>query len=681
MKLSLYIEVQQGYLYLLTDINTTHLKLFLLFITLSVSFTLSAQSSLQQLKNLKIDSLRHELLIHDVDSSYVKNLIKLGKIYTQIDFDSSLYFVNKGIEIASQLNNQKYLQAAFHLKGVVHFYQAEYSEALKDYYESSHIAEQLKDTAAWNTSLQNLGKVYEVQGDHDRAYNYYDKGLKLLSDTSEPNLRALAYSNMANILYYKRYYKNALAYHKKAIQIRSENKNQNDLAYSYNDIAIVYREVGDIGQALRAYKDSYAILTQQEDKRGITHVASNIAGLYLAMNKLDSAKHYANESYNLAEEMELKHEWMGAATQLAELYERLGNYKTALSFERKAHALYDSVFTQEKMREIAQLETHVKFNEQEVRNKLLIEQKKAQDAKMDKQLVVTISSLIISFLLIGVIMIFIKERLKQRELTKRLTAANELLQHQQQELAKKNIEVKEHNNLLNNLNEEKNHLIGVVAHDLRNPLTSALSLSQLLECELEGDNHECIVGVKNALLRMNEMITRILDVKAIEAGHMNLSFESFELDEIVENVVEHCEHRAEMKGIKVIQKLQPVTVFADPHGVKQVLDNLLSNAIKFSPKGEIVEVIVSMIDEKLASVEIKDNGPGISKADMKRMFGKFQRLSAQPTAGESSTGLGLSIAKKFIDAMNCNIYCDSEEGNGSSFVVNVPLDVKKSIAS
>ncbi|KXX69474.1 ATP-binding protein [Flammeovirga sp. SJP92] len=618
----------------------------------------------------------------EVNEQYVKDLLSLCTLYNQSsDLDSALYFADQAIDVALQINDQEDLQQAYHLKGVVHYYQAEYSEALKDYFESSNIAKNLGDTSAWNVSIQNLGKAYEVQGEHDKAYIYYKEGLELLNDSSSARLRALAYSNMANILYYKEQYENSLAYHKKAIQIRRKENQKNALAYSYNDIAIVYRIVGEISQSLRAYKDAYNILDNLGDKRGLTQVASNIAGLYIDMNKLDSALHYAQESYQLATNLEARHELMGASSQLSELYERKGDYKSALMYVRQSHSLYDSVFTQEKMREVALLETHVRFKEQEARNQLLEEQKKAQQASMDKQLVVTIASLVISFLLIGVIMVFIKERLKQRELTKRLTAANELLQHQQSELALRNEEVKEHNELLNNLNEEKNHLIGVVAHDLRNPLTSALTLSQLLEVELDGDNQDCAKGVKNALLRMNEMITRILDVKAIEAGHMNLNMSSFDIDEVVETVVENCEHTAKKKDIQIIQKLKPVTVFADPNGVRQVLDNLLSNAIKFSPKEEKIEVEVKICSEEQASVIIKDNGPGISKSDMKRMFGKFQRLSAKPTDGESSTGLGLSIAKKFIDAMKGDIVCESEEGKGSAFIVKVPLDVKKSVAS
>lgn len=653
------------------------LLLFGLLFTINVF----AQNVIPHDRSYEIDSLKQNLLINEFDHDYIKTLLSLSTIYNQIDVDSALFYADEAVKISLQINNQSDLQKSYHLKGVAHYYQAEYSEALKDYFESLSIAESLKDTASWNGILQNLGKVYEVRSEHDKAYQYYEEGLELLNEESSPKLRALAYSNMANILFYKRKYEESLAYHKKAIKIRKAEGTVNSLAYSYNDIAIVYRSVGEIGQALRAYKESYAILTRLDDQRGLTHVAGGISGLYSALRKLDSALYFAQESYEIASNIDARHEKIGAAAQLADLYERKGNYKSALMFERQAHDLYDSVFTQEKMREVAQLENQAKFSEQEARTRLLEEQKKAQEARMDKQLVVTVASIIIIFLLIGVIMIFIKERLKQRELTTRITAANDLLQQQQIELAQKNTEVKERNERLNTLNEEKNHLIGVVAHDLRNPLTSALTLSQLLECELEGDDKECIQGVSNAMLRMNEMITRILDVKAIEAGHMNLQFRPFDIDEIVESVVEHCEHKAKRKNIQIIQKLKPVTVYADPNGVKQVLDNLLSNAIKFSPSSEEVVVKVSVIDEKNVEVIVQDNGPGISEIDKKKMFGRFQRLSAKPTGGESSTGLGLSIAKKLIDAMNGDIQCESCEGQGSSFIIKVPLHVSTTVAS
>ncbi|MBB6462856.1 ATP-binding protein [Flammeovirga kamogawensis] len=623
-----------------------------------------------QFQRSHIDSLQNEVRFHEENPNYLSNLLRLSGLYLNANLDSSIYYADKAISFATKLNDITVLERAYRAKGVAYYYKAEYSDALRFYFEALNISEKEENPNTVNSTVQNIGKIYEVQQEYDKALEYYSRGLELLNDTSSPKLTALAYSNMANILNYKEEYVKALSYHEKAIKIRQKEDNT-FLPYSYNDIAIVYRNLGNLGEAIKAYKLSYSSLKALNEKRGLAGVSNNISSLYLELGKVDSALKYAKQSYKLAYQVHAKHELMGASFQLSELYERKGNYREALKYERQSNELYDSLFTQEKMREVATLETQVKFNDERAKSQLLREQQKA---KMDQQVVLTIAAIIVCFLLIGVIMIFMKERSKQNILNKKLVEANKLLQEQQEELAKKNKEGKEHNDRLNTLNEEKNHLIGVVAHDLRNPLTSALSLSQLLNEELDGDNQECIQGVSNALNRMHEMITRILDVKAIEAGHLNLMQSEFELDIIVECVVESCKHSAAEKGISVHQKLKPVQVYADPHCVKQVLDNLLSNAIKFSPKTKNIFVEIDQVDNEV-KVSIADEGPGISTEDQEKMFGKFQRLSAKPTNGESSTGLGLSIAKKFMDVMNGKLECKSTLGKGSTFTAVLPLKV------
>ena len=112
----------------------------------------------------------------------------------------------------------------------------------------------------------------------------------------------------------------------------------------------------------------------------------------------------------------------------------------------------------------------------------------------------------------------------------------------------------------------------------------------------------------------------------------------------------------------------------DPAGINgltnatQVFENLISNAIKFSPPHKAVKVILAK-DNGKARAEIIDEGPGLTEEDKKKVFGKFQRLSAKPTGGEHSTGLGLSIVKKYVEAMNGKVWCESEHGKGANFIV------------
>jgi len=224
---------------------------------------------------------------------------------------------------------------------------------------------------------------------------------------------------------------------------------------------------------------------------------------------------------------------------------------------------------------------------------------------------------------------------------------------------------------LQDLNEEKNHLMGIIAHDLRNPLASTLSLAELLKSESESFDEDqviCINGIIKALNRMCDMVNRILDVKSLEAKQEQINIEKIELSDLLEHAYEGFKSKFEEKKLKVHLNLNTIYANVDRHYLLQVIENLLSNAIKFSPPDKSIFLNL-WIHEGKAHIGIKDEGPGISSDDQKKLFHKFQQLSARPTAGESSTGLGLSIVKKYTELMNGNVWCESEPGKGAKFVV------------
>jgi len=227
------------------------------------------------------------------------------------------------------------------------------------------------------------------------------------------------------------------------------------------------------------------------------------------------------------------------------------------------------------------------------------------------------------------------------------------------------------NQELSNLSEEKSHLVGIVAHDLRNPLTSALSVTELMSSEeecLNEDQKDYLKVIGNSLKRINDMIVKILDVRAIESKTLNLNLQVVEVGNFVEKLVVRFRELSDKKGIDLVLNKKASQVEVDLNYFTQVLENLISNAIKFSPNNKQIEINVSN-SGKTTRLEVVDQGPGLTADDHKRIFGKYQRLSAKPTGGESSTGLGLSIAKKYVEAMKGKIWCESEEGKGAKFVV------------
>jgi signal transduction histidine kinase/ligand-binding sensor domain-containing protein len=257
-------------------------------------------------------------------------------------------------------------------------------------------------------------------------------------------------------------------------------------------------------------------------------------------------------------------------------------------------------------------------------------------------------------------------------------SAYEKIQEHRNELSKANRdivrqkgEIEENNRKLIELNNEKTNIIGIVAHDLKNPLTSAFTMASILKSEsdnLETDQKQCIEVIEKSINRMNDMINRLLDIRKIEDKISKLRLEKVNLHQIIREVNNNLSNEINRKGINLSVQAEELYAKVDPDYAIQVFENLISNAIKFSPPDKAVKVILAKGNGK-ARTEIIDEGPGLTDEDKKKVFGKFQRLSAKPTGGEQSTGLGLSIVKKYVEAMDGKVWCESEQGKGANFIV------------
>jgi two-component system, sensor histidine kinase and response regulator len=249
------------------------------------------------------------------------------------------------------------------------------------------------------------------------------------------------------------------------------------------------------------------------------------------------------------------------------------------------------------------------------------------------------------------------------------------------------LELKHARERLREMNDEKNEFMGIAAHDLRNPLGSITGFSEIILEELRAlqpsngpdftksvcEATQCTERIRDASRRMAEMVQNLLDANRIERGEMKLDLASTELVALVSSVVETQRPRAAAKQQKIALETDaaPVPALVDSDVMVQVLENLVSNAIKYSPPGRSIFMRLKR-DTGTVRIEVQDEGPGLSAEDQKKLFGKFARLSAKPTGGEHATGLGLSIVKRMVEAMNGKVWCESEPGRGATFIVTVP---------
>jgi len=227
------------------------------------------------------------------------------------------------------------------------------------------------------------------------------------------------------------------------------------------------------------------------------------------------------------------------------------------------------------------------------------------------------------------------------------------------------------------LNEEKSKLIGIVAHDLRNPITASLTsidIIKIAEPYLSKVAANSLKSIHEALWRMHQMIEKILDIKAIEQKSLNLHTECVNLLPILQEIKNNFQRVAQNKNIDLILQVaeKDAAVYVDKNYTIQIFENLISNAIKFSPHNRNVYIRYLKQGSSLRT-EVEDEGPGFTEEEIGKLFKIFQQFSAQPTADEKSTGIGLSIVKKYVDAMDGKVWCESAYGKGSKFIVEFEI--------
>lgn len=180
--------------------------------------------------------------------------------------------------------------------------------------------------------------------------------------------------------------------------------------------------------------------------------------------------------------------------------------------------------------------------------------------------------------------------------------------------------------------------------------------------------------MNQSCVNMQMLISNLLDISRIEQGSHTTKFEEIDLSALLHQQWRVFQEMALKKNITVIlEDHAPQTIItSDANTLQRILDNLISNALKFSPENK--DVVLRVVREKtFIKIEIIDQGPGIRQDEMSRLFQKFQRLSAQPTHGESSTGLGLSIVKELVQILHGKIHVESEVHKGSKFTVELPV--------
>lgn len=224
--------------------------------------------------------------------------------------------------------------------------------------------------------------------------------------------------------------------------------------------------------------------------------------------------------------------------------------------------------------------------------------------------------------------------------------------------------------------KHQHQILNTTAHDLKNPLSIMPLLADMILMNKENPIaiDDIATQIKQAGKRMANILDDLLETAREQTGRVQLRLKAIDLAALVKGVIGTNIALAKKKNqLLIYDNLKSCTVYADHRKLTEVMDNLINNAIKFSPKD--TKITISIMEKKQkAIVTVKDEGPGLTRDDMKSLFQPFTSLSAEPTGGENSSGFGLSICRHLVQAHNGKIYAKSDgEGKGAAFYVELPL--------
>lgn len=237
-----------------------------------------------------------------------------------------------------------------------------------------------------------------------------------------------------------------------------------------------------------------------------------------------------------------------------------------------------------------------------------------------------------------------------------------------------------------NATKAKSVFLANMSHEIRTPMNGLCGYMNLLsETNLDEEQKEYLKIAQKCFKSLFDLINNILDLSKIEAGKITLEKIDFNLRDLLQDTILIMNTFASERGVKLTLQISdstPTIVIGDPTRLAEILNNLVSNAIKFTPKGEVklhTSVISEDAEKFILKIQVIDDGIGISRENLEKIFESFEQANSSTTRNYGGTGLGLSISSKLATLMGGSIKVASEEGNGSTFSVNVVLDKSNKI--
>jgi signal transduction histidine kinase len=624
---------------------------------------------------LSKESLRISKELED-NYGYASSLNQMGLVFKyQSQYDSALYYYEKSLQQFEKLNKLSDAAAVLNRLGNVYKRIGDYDKSSESFQKSMMFFNEDGDSIKVGWVLNNLGALYFDMGYYDKAIEYYLQILEIKINSGNQTDIHITYMNIGNAYSSKGDNTKALMYYKLALD-HFENGNKYDKMYLVHNIGTCYEDLGKLNDAKQFYINAIDLENEIGEKEQLIYSLQGLGNVFIKEGNYEKGINYVKESYLLSKEIGNIPKQHRLLKNLYSVHEQMGNYKQSMNYLKEFIVIEDSLYSMKSRLFIVEQEKKYEAKTKERQIVFLEKERKIQDLELQKKQSESDHKsnqrnfLILVVVLAIVVLVVLTNDIKKRK------RRNYLLIKQNKKIVDQRGEIVKRNEELLDSNKTKDKLFQIIAHDLRSPLVSIDSLTQLVPYWVEEQDYESLKKLSKtmelSISNVLSLIDNLLNWALSQQGKFPYNPENFEVVDTLKDAIKIYYPIADLKHIDIRFKMSKESlVFADKNMFLTIIRNLLNNSIKFTPENGKIDVGVDY-SHQFARIWVKDSGIGIPDHKKEEVF-ELAGGQSKGTKGELGKGLGLFFCKEFANLNNGDVYIDSTKNKGTTITFTLPL--------
>lgn len=526
------------------------------------------------------------------------------------------------------------------------------SNTIRNYLDGLQFAESTKDSSFLTITLNNLGDTYNSYSEYERA-EYYLKRAEIiaLQNNYKPDLLRI-YLNLGNTYSNSKKYDEALKYYEQALALNEEVRpNTPPFQIVYN-LGVLYSNKREFTKAKDAFEESLQYCIDLKIPQGLYFNYKGLGDLYDQFTQPHTAISWYRKALDVATDLDQNLYIVQLHEKLYLTYKKTGEVSLALKSLENFKALSDSMAKKESDDALSELESEIELNRQTEINRLLEEKQTIQERQLIQTRNLNIAAVIVILIILILLYVVFRSGAERKKV-------NQILNKQKEELEE--------------LNQTKDKLFAIVAHDLRSPMASLQGILYMInssELTLQ-EVKDLVMSLEPTLQKNINTLDDLLAWARKQMSGITINPQDIDTKRVIDDVISKQLFEIDAKELTISNKIPDNTIaFVDLNAFKLIIRNLLSNSIKFTQSNGSIEFDCTE-DNDSVTFTIKDTGIGIPE-DLHDSIFKDKSKTRLGTNMELGNGFGLSLCKEFAHRMNGEIYFESVENNGTTFFLNLP---------